>query len=79
MDRIGIHWMTLIVSIVLLVVLLGGLVIEKIKDRHFRKADGERFFRAYKTISEKKDRHSAKKWGWEKLTNSFADPANFFL
>jgi len=37
MDRIQIHWMTLIVSIVLLVVLLGGLVREKIKDRHFRK------------------------------------------
>lgn len=37
MDRIGIHWMTLIVSIVLLVVLVGGLVREKIKDRHFRK------------------------------------------
>lgn len=40
-DRIEIHWMTLIVSIVLLVVLLGGLVIEKIKDRHFRKRGGK--------------------------------------
>ena len=37
MDKIEILWMTLIVSIVLLVVLLGGLVIEKIQDRHFRK------------------------------------------
>ena len=37
MDKIEIHWMTLIVSIVLLVVLLGGLVRDKIKDRHFRK------------------------------------------
>lgn len=40
MDRIEIHWMTLIVSIVLLVLLVGGLVVEKIKDRRFRKNGG---------------------------------------
>lgn len=41
MDRIQIHWMTLIVSIVLLVVLVGGLVIEKIMERRFRKRTGK--------------------------------------
>jgi hypothetical protein len=36
MDRIEIHWMTLIVSIVLTVVLLGGLVREKIQERKWK-------------------------------------------
>ncbi len=40
MDRIEIHWMTLIVSIVLLVLLVGGLVREKIMERRFRKNGG---------------------------------------
>jgi putative effector of murein hydrolase LrgA (UPF0299 family) len=36
MDRIEIHWMTLIVSVTLLVLLIVGLVKEKIQKRRFK-------------------------------------------
>jgi hypothetical protein len=37
MDRIEIHWMTLIVSVTLLVLLIVGLVKEKIQEKRFKK------------------------------------------
>jgi hypothetical protein len=42
MDRIEIHWMTLIVSIGLLVLLLGGLVREKIQERKWNNKRGKK-------------------------------------
>jgi hypothetical protein len=36
MDRIEIHWMTLIVSVTLLVLLIVKLVKENIKERRFK-------------------------------------------